>query len=320
MAVERADRMVDIIRRRTHSTSFTDSATGSSQRGVQTETIIEFLNEAQDTCHSIVYGLAPHVFIKVGTIDTVADQEAYNLPADSFLGGGVANVEYKFGSGSGDYKKLTQKSIHKRDTNVTGTPSTYIHVNGQIFLNPIPSTATTNGIRLTYEFQLPRLDVRRGKVSAVDDGSAPTSITVTDKSFMDIAFGGSNDPEYITVVDGDGVQQMKSIPVTSYDSSTGILTLGSFTPSSGEVVAVNDYVVIGGNASTHSSLPSVCQHYLAEYARYCVLDLKGNPQAIMALDKVSKLEEKVVDIFSDFNTDIYPIDEIDPDRSLDLFS
>lgn len=314
---ERTDRLVDQIRRRTYNQSFTDSATLSAQRGVQTQTIVEYLNEAQRTLRGLIYSVAPQVFIKTGNISTVVDQEAYSLPTDSFLGGQVLNVEYKYSDSDNDYRKLKQKTVHSRNSRSTGDPQTYIHFYNTILLNPIPSTARTNGIRVTYEFQIPDLDVRRAKVSSVDDGSNPTSITVTDNTFLDLAFGGSNDPEYISVVDKDGVQQMVDIPVTSYNSSSGVLTLGSFTPDSGEEIAANDYIVIGHNASTHSSFPDVCESYLVEYVRRELLEHKGHPLSRDASVKLQSLADQIVDMFADYNTDIYRILELDPERSLD---
>lgn len=318
MAIPRTDLLVDRVRRLTHEQSYTDSATLSSQRGVQTQTIVEYLNEGQRALHGAIYGTAREVFVKEGTIDVVSGTEAYDLPSDAFLGGGLVSVHYKYGSGSGEYRRLPQRVLSQRDTRSNGTPAYYIQKYDAILLNPIPQESTTNGLRLIYDYKLPDVDVRRGKVSAVDDGANPTSITVTNKDLLDVALTATNAPEYITVVDANGVQQMKAIPVSSYNSSTGVITLGSFTPGATEAVAVNDYVVIGADATTHSQYADFCENFIVAYAVYHILDWRGHPGAPAAAQRLLAASDMIIDTFSDYNADNLEIPEIDARRRLDL--
>jgi len=271
------------------------------------------MNEAHEVLHGILFDVSSQVYVKEELLDITANTEAVTIPTDSFMGVNVLSVDYKNGSGSGDYVKLKKVSEHQRDSSSSGAPSTYVQRENQILLGPIPSTSKTSGLRVVYEYQLPTVDVRRGKVSAVDSGSAPTSITITDNTLGNIAFADSDlSGMYITVVDKDGNQQMKNIPVASY--SSGVLTLGSFTPTAGELVAVNDYVVVGANSSTHSPFPRSCEPFLLEYTKRNVYELRGHPMLGASDQKLQSLEAQVTSMVVEWSSDIKYIPEIDTDR------
>lgn len=309
------DTMVSRLRRLTHTQSYSDSATSTAQRGIQTQTMVDLINEALEVVHGIMFDNDTQAYVKTTTANISADTESVTIPTDAFLGLNVLSVEYKYGSESGDYRKLKKKTIHQRDTSSTGEPQEYSQRENTILLSPVPTSAVTDGLRITYEYQLPEVDVRRGKVSAVDDGSNPTSITITDKSLGDIALAVSDlSGTYITVVDKDGTQQMKSIPVSSYNSSTGVITLGSFTPDSGEAVAVNDYVVVGSSASSHSPYPRAVTPYIQEYVKRAVYELIGHPMAGTSERKLFQLQQRLESMFAGWETDIQYIAEIDQDR------
>lgn len=141
--MDRLDVIISKVRRRTHTQSYTDSATTSQRQGLQTQEIVDLFNEAQRVAQGIIYANAPSIFIKTSTIDLVANQEAYTIASDSFLNVNVINVEYKFGSGSGDYTRLIKRNVHQRDSSYSGTPYYYIMLKNQLLINPIPSEAKT---------------------------------------------------------------------------------------------------------------------------------------------------------------------------------
>jgi hypothetical protein len=311
----RVDKLAERIRRFTHSQSYSDSATSTAQRGLQTQTIVDLLNEAHEVVHGILYDNASQTYVKQDLLDIVADTESITIPSDAFMGVNILSVEWKYGSGSTDYLKLSKISEHERDTRSSGDPEAYIQRNNTILLNPIPSAALTNGIRITYEFQLPEIDVRRGKVSAVDDANDPTSITITDSSLGAISMADSDlVGTYISIVDKDGVQQMKNIPITAFDSGTGVITLGSFTSSASEVVAVGDYAVMGANASTHSPFPRAVEPFIVEYVKRNIYDINADPMLNASDRKLIALQFRLESMFSEHSSDIRNISELDIDR------
>lgn len=314
--MERLDILVERIRRYTATQSFTDAGALGSQVGVQTQMIVDLFNEANHALHGIIYGNAPALYIKTATIDIASDTEEYTLPTDAFLGVNVLSVEYKYGDGSGDYYKIRKRDIHMRDTVITGEPQYYIQHNNRILLNPIPSTTKTAGIRVTYESQQPEVDVRRGTITAVDNATNPTSITIGTKSQADIAFAAGAAPEYITVVDKDGAQQMRNIAVSAYNSGTGVLTV-SVSADAGESVSVGDYVVVGDNSSSHFQYPDFCEAFLTTYVKHSIFELLGHPSAATAARQLVSHQSLIMDVFADFNADIMEIPEHDESRIID---
>lgn len=309
------DKIIERIRRLTQQESFTDSATLISQIGLQTQTVVDLYNEALRVLRGFIYSNSPDLYIKTSTANVVSGVEAVTLPTDAFLGVNVLSVEYKYGSSAGQYHKLQRKGVWERDNSISGIPVNYVQVNNNIMLNPKPSTSVTDGLRITYEYKVPTIDVRRGKVSAVDDANDPTSITITDKTQGDISLNGDVKGLYITIVDKDGQVQMKNIPVSSY--SSGVITLESFTSEASEVVSVNDYVVMGTDSSTHSSFPDFCDSFLVDYVTFAIMEMYGHPSVGIAATKVQAQTEQLKEVFSRYHMDLDIISEIDPSRSFD---
>lgn len=311
----RADKLAERIRRLTHTQSYTDSATSTAQRGLQTQTIVDLMNEAHEVIHGILFDNGTSTYIKQSLLDISANTESVTISTDAFMGVNVLNVEYKYGSGADDYYKLKKMTEHERDTRSPGDAISYIQRENTILLHPIPSQAITSGLRVTYEYQLPTVDVRRGKISAVDDGNDPTSITIAANGLATAALSDSDlVGTYITVVDKDGNQQMKNIPITAYDTGTGVITLGSFTSESSEVVSVNDYVVIGANSSTHSPFPRACEPFIVEYVKRNVYELNADPMLNASDRKLISLQFRMESMFAEWSSDIKNIAEIDQER------
>lgn len=308
------DLILNRIRRMTQQESFTDSATLTSQIGLQTQTLVDLYNEGLQVLRGIVYTSAQDLYIKTDTQNITANTETYTLPTDNFLNVNVLNVEFKYGTGDNEYRKLRKAYVHDRDGEADGDPYRYTQQENTIHITPVPTTATTNGLRITYEYQLPAMDVRRGKISAVDDGDDPTSITITDTTQGDISLAGDIKGLYITVVDKYGTQQMKDIPISSYDSGTGIITLESFTSSASESIAVNDYVVMGPNTTTHSPFPDFCDSFLVDYVTAGIMEMYGHPSIGVASAKVDTHKEQLMNVFAIYNTDQEMIDRYDVDR------
>ena len=315
--MDRLDVLINRIRRYTHTHKYSDSATLTSQRGVQTQTFVDLANEAQHVLRGMIHRAGGDLYTTETLIDLVANQEDYTLPADAFLGVNVVSVEYLYGS-SGKYRKLEQTSVHRRDTAFSGTPQRYVHRNNQILINPKPSSAKTDGLRVTYEYKLPELDIRRGAISAVDDGDNPTSITIATSTAADIAFSGDLQAEYLSVVDKNGNQIMTRIPMTSYDTGTGVLTLDSFTPlSTSSTITTSHYVVAGFDASSHSEYPDFCEAFITEYIKHGVLSLLKDPELVASERKLAGLAQHVEEAFSLYNADLQQIELYDQDRNLD---
>jgi len=312
--MEQMNKLVERVRRLTHAQKFTDSATIASQRGMQTQTLVDMFTEGQRSLHGVLYDTGSSAFIKTTTIPTLVNIATYTVPSDAFLGLNIISVEYKWGDADGEYRKLDQESIHERRSDVEGEPYTYVQINNSIILQPIPTEAKADGLRITYEFEQTTLDIRRGKVTVVDDANNPTSITVDENTQLSIALTNNVVGTYITLVDKDGIVQMKDIPVASYASGTGVITLGTFTSETSEVVEIGDYVVIGRNASTHSPFPNFCEPYLTAYVRHEILDLIAHPSVGTAATRLVVAQNTLSTIWANWQNDAMLVPEIDVDR------
>lgn len=210
--------------------------------------LMKFFNDAQREIQSMIVTndeVGKH-FIGDDTIDTVTDQEAYDLPSDIFASSYVLSVGYSLDqSQSPHYTPLDQISDKER-----GTRLGYVLRNSQLLMSPIPATAMTDGLRVDYVRKLYTLSIRIGSIASY---ISSTSIT--------LAVGFSTETitdyeDYVTVVDSNGVIKQSGIRLTSY--AAGVV--GTSTALTG--IAVGDYVVLGRVASSHSELPDICEGVL----------------------------------------------------------
>jgi len=294
----------------------------STTDGFSNLEIIQYFNDAQDHLFSKIVLEHPNVFLKEGFISLVVDQESYDLPTDMYMGTKIKSLEYKYGSGSDDYYKIGQKTIHDRQTDFTGeVPHFYIRKGDDILINPIPSVANTNGLRLIYQRQIRTLDVRRGTITSASKTSETlNSITLDltptlskDDDSVQAAADLLNTLDYICVVDKDGATVVDSIPVKSYDSTTGVITPDVFTTSVAAGSFADQYVVAGKLSTTHCELPRLCERYLLTYATFKLLRRNANEmESTFQRQELAAIEATIVDSFKTADDDVYniPLDEI----------
>jgi hypothetical protein len=278
--------------------------------GITKSEVVQYLNEAQDRIQSIISNADKKAFAKEGFISIVADQEAYDLPSDIALGARIITIENKIGTGSNDYLLINENTITDRRTAQASFGSVfprfyYIRRADQILLNPIPSSAETNGLRITYEQRLPDLDIRRGKI----ESRTITATSLTDFTIYLSSSGLEKDDinstdglailssvDYVSIVDRDGATLMDKIPIDKYDSATGKVTVSSgFLFESGQTAPVDAYVVAGKTATTHSQLEDVAERFLINYA---VMEILRRDTALELHDrqflKVKSLEQDIM--------------------------
>jgi hypothetical protein len=317
--MRRLELLIEEVREQTATQDF--AVDGST--GIPDSIMVQYFNYGQMALRAIIYGSGQDQWVKTSLIDTVANQEAYSVPSDSFLGTNLLSVEYKYGSDAGDYRKLDRRSIHLRDTTYTGTPLSYVQHGNSVLINPTPSTATTDGLRITYENVLRHVDIRRGIIASTA-GSPITSITLDltpslakDSGLVQAGTNILNKVDFISIVDRDGVILMDDIPIDSYDTATGVITITSgFTPGASETSPVGAYIVAGAYASSVSEFPDFCEPYLVAHAKYLVRRHMGHPDTYEAKNEMERWGEAVSDTFAMMNDDIKYIHMIDRDRTL----
>lgn len=242
----------------------------SATTGISTEDFLRYYNWAQERIFALILEKNPNSFQGEKIIDIVANQEAYTIPDNVYLGERIVNVEYSPTGDARDYYKIFEASISFRDTYPQNYAFNYIRRNGQILLRPMPS-AGGDKLRVVYERMIDRLDTRRGTVTARTlSATQLTALTIDIATDDPTQISGVAD-KYLCVCNKDGVVQMYNIPYTSYDNTTGVFTLPAFTFQTGETVAVGDYITVGQYTTTHSALRNICEKYLAAYCNWTIL-------------------------------------------------
>lgn len=315
--MRRVDLLIDIIRERTRNVNFSrDSSTGEVLEGVSNELILEYLNAAQDHLQAIVLATYPNEFIVQKEIPLVGDQEEYTINDHVFLNNKLVCVEIRSSSDARDYYVLDQKSPRERNT-TKGFPSFYIRRSGKILLNPIPQS-TQGMIRPSYYREVDDLDISRGVItdSASTSGNLD-SVTVGTGSADSYALGRA---EYISICGPYGEPKFYNIPVESYDSSSGVITVHSQyvynisdNSITGSGVTTGDTVTIGKYTTTRSSLPDNCERYLVVYAQKRVLVSDHENNSLEEDAELKTLEADILTSFADESRDVKFIPILDPE-------
>jgi hypothetical protein len=308
--MRRVSLLIDDIRRSVES----QLAVGGG--GISDEEILAYLNSAQYQLYCAIVQKNPDLLLIDESIDIVANQESYDLPSDTHLGTSIRHVWYKYGSGDNDYMKLSQQDTATRRSDLLGDPAYYYERQGStILLTPTPTLSITGGLRVTYQKQLRRLDIRRGLVDSV--GKTSTTLnTVT----CDLAPSLSKDSalpanglrllpnaDYICIIDKSGAEVLNSIPIDSYDSTTGIITVSSgYTTVLTGVDLNGHYVVVGANSTDNCDFPDeTVERYLFIYARMELLRRQGNPDEVAnAIRELASIESNLIDSYETPDQDI----------------
>lgn len=300
----------------THIRALTENDTINSTTDISDNEIIEYINEAQHRIQSKIIAQHPNVFIKETTISSVADQEEYELPSDVFLASKVISVEYTEDTDSyPSYTKLQPGFERNRQSDVSGFPKYYIRRDklnsdvGTILLSPKPSTSSGT-IRLIYIQRMDELDKRRGIISAVtDSGTAVTALTLDVSGDPPIDSDDLGDHDFICVVSKTGIIKMRNIQFNSINTTTGAVTLtgSSHTYSSGETIAVDDYIVGGKDTTTHSRLPRNVERYLIGYASWKIFKRDSSTDSSEQLQELLAMEADIIESYQEIQTDIVSI-------------
>lgn len=294
-------------RRETENTTFTAST------GIQDEEFIRYANDAQVQMQAAISNVSPSMFQSEKTIQCVANQEAYNIPSNAFLGNRLDLVEFSQSGNVNDYYELKQGQLPER---IAGTGSSsssfYIRRSGKILLQPKPQSSGSK-LRVTFQKRLPVMDLQRGIVSSVVlDTVARTITSLTLDTTQTIDKQKLEEQGFISVVTKYGAQQMRNIPVASVDDSTGVVTVeAGFVYDEDETISVGDYLVSGGDASTHSELPDICERYLISYMNWKIFKRDSSNDSVEAQQEVLGLQQNIVDSFTIPDTDIDYVTVVD---------
>lgn len=302
--MRRIDLLVTQSRKDSENQDFTDTT------GIDDESFLYWVNSAQERMQSLITAKNPSVFEAEKIVSVVANQEAYALPSDIFLGTRVENIEFSETGLLANYRQLKQGRLLERISGIPGVPYFYIRRSSTILLQPIPQSSS-GLLRITYQKKLPKLDKRRGQVGTVVlTSDAITSLILDTTQLIDR--DALLEEDFITVVDRYGNIKMQDIPIDDINEASGTVTITSgFTFQSGETIAAGDYVLRGAFSTTHSQLPEVCERYLVAYMSWKAFKKDSNDDSQEGAQEMAVLEADIMESFSEPDTDVDYIPVLD---------
>jgi len=290
--VRRVELLIDQCRRSTDNQDFTDTT------GIQDEEFLQYLNDAQERLQALILQQHPDQFLVETEIPSVAQQEAYTLPQDAYISSRVKEVWYSHSGNPNNYYRLKKGALAERVDGISSEPCFYLRRNNKLLLQPRPQSSG-GLLRVLYQQRLPKLDKRRAVVSAVTlTGNEITSLTFDPTENIDDE--ALLEEGYISIVDKYGNVQMRFIPVTAIDTTTGVVTIEpGFEFEDGEEIEVGDYALRGTFSSSHSQLPETTERYLLKYGQWVVLKRDSNDESQESNQELKEMEAEIVSSFAD---------------------
>jgi len=297
--MRRVERLIDSSRRFTENVDFSDST------GISTEDFVRLLNDAQRRIESKINALHNRAFTKTTTITVNSSTEDVTLPTDMYMNSRLIHVEYNPSSGNNFYT-LKKAQTQERITEIIGEPSFYIRLEDKIILQP--GSQSGGQVRLTYQRRLPRLDIRRGVLSAQTSTSSEVTALTIDPASTDPVFDRDEllEDNFLCVVDRAGNIKTRGIEFDTI-SVAGVVTItgGSSAIEDGDSQpAVGDYVVSGDVTSNVSDLPPICERYLLQYCDWKIFKKDSNIDSSEALMELQQIEDDIVSAYTEAETDV----------------
>jgi hypothetical protein len=302
--IRRIDYLIEQSRQSTENTQYTETA------GVQNSEFLQYMNDAQTEIHAIINNTFPLVLMKDTEISVSSGQEAYSVPRDLYLGTRIDFVEYSPSGLARDYYPIKKGSTKERLNGQPNNPSFYIRRGEQILLQPAPQGG--GKLRIGYQYAIPRLAFRNAQVLSVTlTGTTITALTFNTAVNLDAEELLKDG--FVTVVDKNGAVNMRSIPITNINTTTGVVTIDpGFQFEAGETIEVGNYVCRGEFSSPTSQLPDISERFLLEYCNMRILmrDSNSDQQAIGAI--MAKCQDTITKAFSEPDSDGTFVTVLDP--------
>jgi len=298
-------RIIDQVRRQTENEDVDDFV------GIQNSEFIQYLNDAQFHLQAAIVQQHARAFVQETIIDAVSNQERYDLPSDCLLGNKVHNVEYSATGNDEDYYSLDEDTIKKRLSGVSGAPTIYIRLSGQLLISPQP--ASGGKIRINYVQRARELDLRVAQVASAPTLSSSTSWTISLADTFETDTSSLSEHDYVCVIDKEGNSIIKNIEITASTSSE--LTCAAHTVSTADGESASDiltdhYIVGGKDATTHCDLPISVERYLIAYCAWKILKRDSSVDSSEAMTELQGLAQEIVSSYAMISDDIQYIPQL----------
>jgi len=293
----------------------TENVQQSATDGITDLELIEALNNAQESMTARIHMTNNKLLADELEYTSVASQEAYDLPFNIFSNSHIIDMSWATSGAYADLISLEKVGFKERIRD-TGYPSKYILKGSKVLFNRIPQASGELGV-MTFNPRLPRLDRRSGQVTvATLDTVTKTITTLTLSSAITPTLANAyfDQTDYLTVVDRDGTIKMKSIPIDSVDTGTGVVTVAAgFVYATGETIAVGDYVCLGKYASTHSQLPETCERFLLAFGYKRVFLRDCSDDYLLQSKELQEMMDEITEVIGMESSDVEYIPLLDTD-------
>lgn len=265
--------------------------------------LMRYFNDGQKLIQKIIFTSNPSadIFVKSASYSvSLSSQIAYDLPFDIYAHSSVSSIHSI--KDSKIAQTLTRVAYREKES-LWG----YALLDKQFVLTSAPSVSTISEILVNYVYKLPLVSYRLGQVESFDPLTG--SVVVSGSTIIDDT-GFTDRYDEFSIVTSKGVQVANELNLTSFAglSFTFSGTLDADTSKNLAGVSVGDWVVCGGNGTSHSLLPESCEPFLTSYVQRRILAKIASTE-ITAENAFSQQERlDLEDLFKDTVKDaLYPV-------------
>lgn len=291
--------LIDQVRKQTENDEHTDFT------GIQDSEFIQYINDAQHELQATIVHQHPRVFMQETTLPTLAGQERYDLPSDCYLGNKVHNVEYSATGQESDFYTLDEDTLKRRDSGITGSPSNYIRLAGQILLSPQPQSAGI--LRINYVKRIRELDLRRAEVNTTTTSSTSASWTLAlNQSSLLTDIDSLQEHDYICIVDKEGKTILANIPIQQVAGDQ--INVGAV--SSATSIPAGSFIVGGKDSSTHGDFDRSVERYMISYCAWKILKRDSSVDSQEATLELERMKAEIIKSYAMISDDIQMIPQL----------
>lgn len=281
----------DLITEVRRDTRNEDIPTTGSEVGISTEDFLRYINFAQEKCQAIAISAKSTKFQTSKEISLVNGTIEYPVPDRVYLDEHILDVKYSNSGLARDYYEIRERSLSQR-VDYAGSPCFYIRKGGSVLLCPIYNSSGAKA-RVTYDRAVDSLDIRRGQITdSLTAAGFLAGLTLDPDTDDADALARA---QYLCINDAFGNVLMYNIPVTSYNSSTGVVAIKdeSFLYQAGETAPVGAYVTVGEYTTTHSKLNHLCERYMSQYSEYKIFRRDSSNDATQAKEDMRETLKEI---------------------------
>lgn len=280
----------------------TENEDFSGTEGISTEDFLRYMNYGLFRLQGLLVQNNTTLFRRRVDLSVLPNQADYEISDHVYLKENLHGVHYSQDGNEANFREIREIADSYQNFNKGSSVNSYIRRGGKLILSPLPSVGSPNALlRVAYDRQLDRLDLRRGQVT---DVTITAGVVDADTLELDTA---TDDPDringrtdkYLCVCDKNGNVKAYNIPYTLYDDGTGAFTHASHTLATGETIDVGDYVTVGKYTNTHEVVidrPDL-ERYLQLYAVIKIFGRDSSNDMQDAKDEFRAVEQEIVESF-----------------------